>query len=170
MLQKIGRIQPIESVIRAERRIDLIPIIVNAAPDIRSPQSIQFVRRQIPVFEPFPKIVGTGLTTAAISLRFIVDLPRDHAPMIRVSIDHLGDDPIRIAPEGFRGDAPVPANARIRPLSVSSDLQSVGVILIHPERRAVGRRTEDDIDAVIGEKLDDLIQPCKIELTLPGFQ
>lgn len=168
IVQHPSRIVPVGADIAFQKqRLDLLPIADFAAPEGRTPGCVDCLQGPILLLQPVPEGRPAGRTGAVIAVQFIVDLPGEYPQFSGVALCHLLHDPSRILPECGADHAAVALDAQIRGLSVRSPLDRVRVILVEPQRRAVGRRTQNDLHSMAGDDVDRIIQPRKVERAVP---
>ncbi len=151
------------------RRLDLVPGGKGVPPEARVPGLVHRIEGAIARLEPRAERLGAQVAVAVVTV-LVGHVPGDQGGMLAVA---LGQAPRHLLREssivGAVG-AKVHATAMhaTRPRDVHR--QDVGIALGHPGRLRRGGRGQTGRDAVLGQQIEDAVEPVEIIAILRGLE
>ena len=165
VVQHIRGIQPRVG-IASKGRLYLLPGGVFSAPHNISVSRIHRLNGDVFVLQPAAVFFYAGLAEAEIGLKLVVYLPCNYRIVICVVLCHDINNALGIAQKICVVDTPVTSDTCAGFMAVLFGLNSLGIFLVKPHRRAVRWGAQHDLDTTLRQHFDNVVQPAKIEAAL----
>ena len=98
------------------------------------------------LFQPHPEFFRTTVAAAKSCFHFIIYLPGCQIGHILIVLSHFSDKLLNESAVRRRIIAPVPPYCRLLSLSIPAYLQDFRIFFIQPQRRAIGGRTQNNLN------------------------
>jgi prepilin-type N-terminal cleavage/methylation domain-containing protein len=152
--------------------LDLVEVLIHLRPEGVAPVAVEVVNGGVFLFEPRAELDGAGLAVAevlAVMAEFIVELPAPDGGIVAETFGELGVDLLDILTVNLGAPIGVLARAVLHGAALGVHHEHFGMLLDEPDGGRGRGRAEDDLEAMIGAKLDVLFEPIEIVLALLGF-